>query len=127
LPAEGSPEIGNYNKKAKNERTSQKMLTLCIRYTIDLHKSADFEQYACRWPEPMRRCGGDLLGYFLPTKFAGPTNIAFALIRFKNLAAYEQYREALTKDPDAIANVAAADASRCILVEDRSFLQRVPE
>jgi hypothetical protein len=33
----------------------------------------------------------------------------------------------LGKDPDAIANVAAADASRCILVEDRSFLQKVPE
>jgi hypothetical protein len=49
------------------------------------------------------------------------------LIRFANLAAYEKYREALGKDPDAIANVAAAEASRCILVEDRSFLQKVPE
>ena len=87
------------------------MITLCICYTIDLHKTADFEQYARRWPEPIKRCGGDLIGYFLPTKFAGPT----------------RYREALGKDPDAIANVAAADASRCILVEDRSFLQKVPE
>ena len=103
------------------------MITLCICYTIDLHKTSDFEQYARRWPDPIRRCGGDLIGYFLPTKFAGPTNVAYALIRFKNLTAYEQYREALSKDPDAIANVAAADASRCILVEDRSFLQRVPE
>ena len=77
------------------------MLTLCICYTIDLHKTSDFEQYARRWPEPIRRCGGDLLGYFLPTKFAGPTNVAYALIRFKNLTAYEQYREALSKDPDA--------------------------
>ncbi len=86
------------------------MITLCICYTIDLHKTADFEQYARRWPEPIRRCGGDLIGYFLPTKFAGPTNVAYALIRFANLTAYEKYREALGKDPDAIANVAAADA-----------------
>jgi NIPSNAP len=103
------------------------MITLCICYTIDLHKTADFEQYARRWPEPIKRCGGDLIGYFLPTKFAGPTNVAYAMIRFANLAAYEKYREALGEDPDAIANVAAADASRCILVEDRSFLQKVPE
>jgi hypothetical protein len=103
------------------------MLTLCIRYTIDLHNTSDFEQYARRWPEPIKRCGGDLLGYFLPTKFAGATNIAYALIRFRNLADYEKYREALTKDLGAIANVAAADASRCILIEDRSFLQQIPE
>jgi hypothetical protein len=103
------------------------IITLCICYTIDLHKTADFEQCARRWPEPIKRCGGDLIGYFLPTKFAGPTNVAYAMIRFANLTAYEKYREALGKDPDAIANVAAADASRCILVEDRSFLQKVPE
>jgi len=29
------------------------------------------------------------------------------------------------KDPDAVANVAAAEAANCILIEDRSFLQRV--
>ncbi len=103
------------------------MITLCICYTIDFYKSADFEQYARRCPEPIRRCGGDLLGYFLPTKLAGPTNLAYAMIGFRNLADYEKYREALAKDPDAIANVAAAAASRCILVEDRSFLERVPE
>lgn len=101
------------------------MITLSIRYTIDANKLNDFEAYARRWPEPIRRCGGNLLGYFLPTKFAGPTNFALALIEFRDLAAYERYREALAKDPDAIANVAAAEAARCILIEDRSFLERV--
>jgi len=72
-------------------------------------------------------CGGDLLGYFLPTKLAGPTNIALALISFPNLAAYEKYREALLQDSGAAANVAAVDASQAILIEDRSFLRRVPE
>jgi hypothetical protein len=100
------------------------MITVCIRYTIDHNKLSDFESYARRWPEPIRRCGGQLVGYFLPTKFAGPTNIAMALIDFPDLAAYQHYREALAKDKDAIANVAAADSAQCIFVEDRSILQR---
>jgi NIPSNAP protein len=101
------------------------MITMCIRYTIDANKLADFEEYAQRWPEPIRRCGGELLGYFAPTKLAGPTNFALALVGFRDLAAYERYREALMKDPDVVANVAAADRAKCILVEDRSFLRRV--
>jgi NIPSNAP len=103
------------------------MITMCIRYTLDIRKFSDFEKYARRWPEPMKRCGGELLGYFLPTKLAGPTNIALALINFRDLAAYEKYREALLKDEEAVANVAAADESECILIEDRSFLRRVPD
>lgn len=101
------------------------MITVCICYTIDLHKTADFEQYARQWPDPIARCGGQLVGYFLPTKIAGPTNFAVALIDFPNLAAYEQYREALMRDPDAKANVEFADRSRCILLEDRRILQQV--
>jgi NIPSNAP len=101
------------------------MITMCIRYTIDRHKLADFEQYARRWPGPIKRCGGELVGYFLPTKLAGPTNIALALINFRDLGAYEKYREELTKDDEAVANVAFADASRCLLIEDRSFLRCV--
>ena len=101
------------------------MLTLCIRYTLDIHKLADFEQYARAWPEPISRYGGELTGYYLPTKIAGPTNFALALINFPSLAAYEQYRDALMKDTDAVANVALADKSGCILLEDRIFLRQV--
>ena len=64
---------------------------------------------------------------FFLQNVAGPTNIGLALIRFRDLAAYEQYRAALMKDPDAVANVAAADKAKCILIEDRSFLQGIPE
>jgi hypothetical protein len=99
------------------------MITLCIRYTIDIHKIPDFERYARNWPGPIRRCGGELIGYFLPTKIAGPTNFALALIDFPSLAAYEQYREALMQDSDAKANVEFAEKSGCILIEDRSILQ----
>jgi hypothetical protein len=101
------------------------MLTLRIRYKLDAHKLADFEEYAKSWPAPIERCGGKLIGYFLATKFAGPTDLALALIDFPNLAAYERYRERLMSDPEARGNVARADQSGCILVEDRSFLQRV--
>jgi DNA-binding transcriptional regulator LsrR (DeoR family) len=66
-----------------------------------------------------------LVGYFLPTKIAGPTNFALALINFPTLAAYEQYREALMRDPEAKANVDFADKADCILLEDRTILQRV--
>jgi hypothetical protein len=101
------------------------MITVCIRYTIDIRKTSDFEQYARNWPEPIRRCGGELVGYFLPTKIAGPTNFALALINFPTLAAYEQYRDALMNDAEARANVEFADKSECILVEDRSILRQV--
>jgi NIPSNAP len=100
-------------------------ITLCIRYTIDANKLPDFEEYARHWPEVIRRSGGELVGYYAPTKLAGPTNFALALIDFRDLAAYERYREALMKDAEAVANVAAAEATKCILVEDRSFLRRV--
>ena len=102
------------------------MITLCIQYQIDHNKWHDFEIYARNWPEPIRRCGGDLIGYFLPTKLAGSTTAALALIRFPDLLSYERYREALMKDPDAVANVRHADASGCIVVENRSFLREVP-
>jgi NIPSNAP protein len=101
------------------------MITVCIRYTIDMHKLADFERYARTWPEPIRRCGGDLVGYYAPTKIAGSTNFALALINFPNLAAYEKYRDALMRDADAKANVEFAERSGCIWVEDRSIMQRV--
>jgi len=100
------------------------MLTLCIRYTIDHNKALDFEAYAKAWPQTIERCGGKLVGYYLPTKIAGPTTFALALIEFEDLAAYQRYREKLGQDPDAVANVARAERSGCILSEDRSILQR---
>jgi hypothetical protein len=101
------------------------MITLCIRYTIDQNQYRNFEDYARAWPDIIRRCGGDLVGYFLPTKLAGPTNTALALINFPNLAAYEKYRAALGSDPAATANVATIEKSACILNEDRSFLAKI--
>ena len=47
------------------------------------------------------------------------------LIDFPNLAAYEQYRENLLRDPGAVECLRQAEAAGCILIEDRSFIRRV--
>src|ERR1044071_7815994 len=101
------------------------MITLLIRYTLDAAKLSQFESYARSVPGHARRCGAESAVYYLPTKFAGPTNAALALIDFPSLAAYEQYRERLAKDHDNIESVRRADESGCILVEDRAVLERV--
>ena len=100
------------------------MLTLAIRYTLDAGKLADFAAYAREVPAHAVRCGALAAAYYLPTKFAGPTNQALALIDFASLAAYEQYRDRLAHDPGAATVLHRAEASGCILVEDRSILSR---
>ena len=102
------------------------MITLAIRYTIDPNKLAGFEEYARSLPEQIERCGGRFVGYYMPTKLAGPTNAALGLIDFPDLSAYEQYRRALAADPEAADNVRWVEAEGCILNEDRAFLQRCP-
>ena len=100
------------------------MLTLCIRYTLDPAKLTDFEAYARALVGPIERCGGKVVGYFAPTKFAGPTNLGLSLIDFPTLAAYERYREALAADSEHADVARRAAQSGVILVEDRSFVQR---
>lgn len=99
------------------------MITCCIQYTLDPHALPAFEDYATRWPPIIERCGGKLLGYYLPKE--GANNFALAMIDFDSLAAYEQYRAKLAEDPDARRNVADVVAARAILAESRSFLRRV--
>ena len=101
------------------------MITLSIRYIIEARKRPDFERYARTITKIVPRCGGELVGYWLPTKYAGPTNEALALISFPSLAAYEQYRERLAKDPDNVEAIRRAEESACILVEDRAILEPV--
>ncbi len=101
------------------------MITLSIRYQIDPRKLREFEAYAKSIAEPIRRSGGDLVGYYLPTRFAGRTNEALALIDFPSLAAYETYRAALGDDPDNQAAIAQVEQAACILCEDRSFVEKV--
>ena len=103
------------------------MITLAIRYTLDPNKLATFETYVRTLPDQIERCGGKFVGYYLPTKFAGPTDAALGLIDFPDLATYERYRHALAGDRDAAENVRRAEAAACILKEDRAFLRRCPD
>jgi hypothetical protein len=63
--------------------------------------------------QPVEPCG-KLVGYYLPTTIAGPTNTAFGLIDFPNLADYEQCREKLGSDPDAMACLRRVEAAGCM-------------
>ena len=101
------------------------MIVLCIRYTLDHHKRDEFAAYARAIAAPVRRAGGETLGYYLPTLLAGATTTALGLIGFADLAAYERYRDALAADPDTRAALARVAESRCIVAEERSFLAPV--
>ena len=61
------------------------MLTCFIRYQIDPFQREAFREYASEWGRIIPRCGGRLLGYFLPHE--GTNDIAWGLIGFDSLAA----------------------------------------
>jgi hypothetical protein len=98
-------------------------LTVFIRYQIDPFKREAFEAYARRWLELIPKCGGELVGYWMPHE--GTNNIAFGLVSFPGLAEYETYRTRLRGDGGAQANFRFAEEQRLILAEERTFLRRV--
>ncbi len=98
-------------------------VTCCIRYVLDPFKRDEFEKYAQAWGRIIPRCGGDLLGYFMPHE--GTNTIALAMISFDSLAAYEAYRARIKADPEGKANFAFAQKEKFILSEERTFLRPV--
>jgi hypothetical protein len=98
-------------------------VTVFIRYQLDPFKRTLFEQYAKRWLTIIPRCGGELIGYWMPHE--GTNNIAFALISFDTLAAYENYRARLRADAEGMANFGFAEDNQFILAEERTFLRQV--
>jgi hypothetical protein len=98
-------------------------ITCFIRYEIDPFQRNAFKEYAEAWGRIIPRCGGHLLGYFLPHE--GTNNVAWGLIAFDSLAAYEAYRVRLKQDPQGRANFDAAQTGRFILREERSFVEVV--
>lgn len=101
------------------------MLTCFIRYQIDPFRKEAFRAYAIRWGTIIPRCGGHLVGYFLPDE--GTNDIAWGLVAFPTLAAYETYRRLLKTDPESQENFAIAQKLRFILREERTFLETVNE
>ena len=98
-------------------------ITCFIRYEIDPYQREAFKEYAENWRQIIPRCGGHLVGYFLP--YEGTNNVACGLIAFDSLASYEAYRKKLKLDPDARKNVETAVAKRIILREERTFVEMV--
>jgi hypothetical protein len=94
-----------------------------IRYQIDPLQRDSFKQYAENWGRIIPRCGGDLIGYFLPHE--GTNDIAWGLIAFDSLADYEAYRKRLRSDPEAVENFSMAQTKRLILREERTFVEVV--
>ena len=75
------------------------------------------------WGHIIPRCGGELIGYFLPHE--GSNDVAWGLIGFDDMAAYERYRATLKSDAEGRANFEYAQAQRFILREERSWLEDV--
>jgi hypothetical protein len=94
-----------------------------IRYEIDPFQREAFAEYARNWLRIIPRCGGRLLGYFLPHE--GTNNVAWGMIEFDSLGAYESYRTRLKADPEGRENFATAQSQRFILKEERTFVERV--
>ena len=92
-----------------------------IRYQIDPHQREGFRQYAEGWGRVIPRCGGHLIGYFLP--YEGTNDVAWGLIAFDSLASYERYKACLKTDPEAQSNFTLAEKQRLILREERNFVE----
>jgi hypothetical protein len=99
------------------------MITCFIRYQIDPFQREEFKKYAENWGRIIPRCGGHLIGYFLP--YEGTNDVAWGLIAFESLAAYEAYRARLRSDPESRENFMMAQNKRLILREERNFVEVV--
>ena len=98
-------------------------ITCFIRYQLDPFQREAFRAYAENWGRIIPRCGGHLVGYFLPHE--GTNDEAWGLIAFASLAAYETYRSRLKADTEARENFAFAASVRFILREQRTFTEVV--
>jgi len=104
-------------------RKTSMTITCFIRYQIDPFQRDTFKKYAENWGRIIPRCGGHLLGYFLPDE--GTNDVAWGLIAFDSLGSYERYRARLKTDPESRENFAMAQTKRLILREERTFLEVV--
>ncbi|MGD1093402.1 MAG: NIPSNAP family protein [Bryobacteraceae bacterium] len=98
-------------------------ITCVIRYEIDPSQRDGFKKYAENWARIIPRCGGHLVGYFLP--YEGTNYVAWGLIAFDSLASYEAYKARLRADPEARENLAMAQTKRFIFREERNFVEVV--
>jgi NIPSNAP protein len=116
--------VRNRSMVRSQDKAGKRMPITCfIRYQIDPFQRDNFKDYAARWSSIIPRCGGDLVGYFLPDE--GTNDIGWGLISLPTLSAYEAYRLRLQEDSEARQNLAFAHEHRFIVREERSFLENV--
>ncbi len=115
--------IGGYAPAAPaTERTTMTILCI-IRYQIDPFQRDGFKKHAENLISIIPRCGGHLVGYFLPHE--GTNDVAWGLIAFDSLASYEKYRARLKEDREAREDAAMMQTKRIILREERNFVELV--
>jgi hypothetical protein len=115
--------ITGHDVSAVQPTGSFPMITCVIRYQIDPFQRNAFADYARNWGRIIPDCGGHLIGYFLP--YEGTNDVAWGLIGFDSLAAYEAYKVRLKTDPRAQENFTMAQTKRLILREERNFVEVV--
>jgi hypothetical protein len=115
--------IGDDSPATLPSRRKSMTITCIIRYQIDPFQRDAFKKYAENWGHIIPRCGGYLIGYFLP--YEGTNDVGWGLIGFESLAAYETYKVRLRADPEARDNFAMAQSKRFILREERNFVEAV--
>src|SRR6187431_654606 len=120
-----APRALAYSGRTEHEGHRPMTITCFIRYEIDPFQKEAFRRYAAAWGRIIPRCGGQLVGYFLPHE--GSNVEAWGLITFDSLAAYESYRQRIKTDPEGRTNFEFAQRERFILREERRFTEVVPE
>ena len=109
---------------AKPATKGTPMTIVCvIRYQIDPFQRDAFKKYAENWGRIIPRCGGHLVGYFLPHE--GTNDVAWGLVAFDSLTSYEAYRIRLKADSEGRENFATSQSKRFILREERNFVEVV--
>jgi hypothetical protein len=115
--------IGCSPRARADAKGKQMTITCIIRYQIDPFQRDGFKKYAENRGRIIPRCGGNLVGYFLP--YEGTNDVAWGLIAFESLSAYEAYRARLKTDKEARDNFDLAQSMRLILREERNFVEVV--
>jgi hypothetical protein len=94
-----------------------------IRYQIDPFQKEDFRKHGRNLIPVVPRCGGHFIGFMLPHE--GTNDVAWALVGFDSLAAYEAYRARLKADHDGQEDAEWTARKRLILREERNFVEIV--
>jgi NIPSNAP len=99
------------------------MITCVIRYQIDPFQRDVFKKHAENLITIIPRCGGHLIGYFLP--YEGTNDVAWGWIAFDSLAKYEAYKARLKTDAEFHEDTVMMTTKRVILREERNFVELV--